>query len=562
MLARRNLRLVRSFVFAALISGLTGCPNRDTGFDDSRASDTPATGDTGNLADTSDDVVDVGAVDTQDAPSGDTGAPRVVDIVIPGDPPITGAPGHFAGPDDPSRAPRIVYPTPGTIVPPNLRGLEVHFTPGSGNSLFEVSFTGGAASVRIFTRCMMVARGCVLTLDDMAFRAVVDASRPGDEMQLRVRGTTDAAGAAVGSSAPQVFGVADMDLRGGIYYWHVGTGSVYRYEWGLPGAHEEVYLRGDTLLPSNCVGCHALSRDGRRIAVPRGIPMPTPTRIIDVATRGSPTMEFRANFSAFSPDASRLIVSDGVRLSLVDGNTGLPSTELPADMVGSHPDWAADGVHVMFSRPRFVSPLAGTSHGAPADLMLMNYMSGTFTTPTYFIAATTENNYYPAFSPDNEWVLWNRAAGPSADAQDSQLWAIRFDRTGAPQRLANAEGRTTTGNSWPKWAPFLNSYAGEPLLWFTFTTRRDYGFRLENSARMRDSQIAQLWMAAFRPMRGRTGDASASAFYLPFQNAMSGNHIAQWTQEVRRVICRTDADCAMGEQCVALTTSGQCVGRM
>jgi len=66
-------------------------------------------------------------------------------------------------------------------------------------------------------------------------------------------------------------------------------------------------------------------------------------------------------------------------------------------------------------------------------------------------------------------------------------------------------------------------------------------------------------MAAFRP--GRPVDPSAAAFWLPFQDRTVGNHIAQWTTEVRRRTCRTDPDCGPDEQCVTLTAGGVCVGR-
>lgn len=60
------------------------------------------------------------------------------------DPGSTGLPtdpaGHFGGAADPARAPEIVYPNDGVLVPPNLGRLEIHFLPGSGNDLFELTF--------------------------------------------------------------------------------------------------------------------------------------------------------------------------------------------------------------------------------------------------------------------------------------------------------------------------------------------------------------------------------------------------------------------------------------
>ena len=49
--------------------------------------------------------------------------------------------GAFGGPADPGRDPQLVYPNAGVALPPNRGRLELHFRPGAGNTLFEVTFT-------------------------------------------------------------------------------------------------------------------------------------------------------------------------------------------------------------------------------------------------------------------------------------------------------------------------------------------------------------------------------------------------------------------------------------
>ena len=44
-------------------------------------------------------------------------------------------------------------------------------------------------------------------------------------------------------------------------------------------------------------------------------------------------------------------------------------------------------------------------------------------------------------------------------------------------------------------------------------------------------------------------DPVLAAFRLPFQDAASGNHIAQWVTSIERLGCDDDTDCA-GEFCV------------
>lgn len=131
----------------------------------------------------------------------------------------------------------------------------------------------------------------------------------------------------------------------------------------------------------------------------------------------------------------------------------------------------------------------------------------------------------------------------------------------APVEFVTANSTGNLVNSWPRWAPFRDTYDGEPIYWFTFSSHRNYGLRLNNSGAM--NPTAQLWMAAFRVRRGEARmDPSTPAFWLPFQSIRASNHIAQWTEQVRRRSCTADTECAPGERCVSLMTAGgnRCVG--
>lgn len=535
-----------SFAAGAL---LAACASESSRF-------TPSTADGGARDAPPADVATVADAATADVPSVTPGRDLFVDA--PAD-----SAGRFGGADDPSRAPSFVYPEDETIVPPNLPSFEVHFRPGRGNDLFEVSFTAGASAVRVYTRCNEVEGGCVLALDEAAFQHVADVARASGRVRVGLRGTSSAAGSAVGSPAPITLGVTPAPVRGGIYYWQAATGTILRYDFGRSGARPETYL-ASMGLPLGCVGCHVLSRDGSRIAVGRMLPAPAAGEVLDVATRASVTTGFGMNYGSFSPDNRRLIVSDGRRLALLDSANGMNVPGLPADVVGTMPDWAPDNSRVIFARAQNAVPapfdIARINQAAPADLMLMGNAGGTFTAPAVFLRSMGENNYYPSFSPDSAWIVFNRSRESSEDVVDARLWAIRADGRGGAVELARANGPGERTNSWPKWAPFAESYTTdvtEPLLWVTFSSKRDYGLRLRNrncESGTVDGCRAQLWMTAFRP--GRTGDPSSPPFWLPFQNLNAGYHIAQWVQEVRRRDCTADRECGSQEFCVG----GRCIG--
>lgn len=501
------------------------------------------------------DVPPVMLGDVWDTPRDADTRPRSMDFSVGTAPSDSAA--RFGGAADPSRAPAIVYPESETILPPNLTGFEVHFRPGAGNDLFEVSFRGDRGTVRVFSPCNRVSDGCVLSLTEPMFQEVAHVAQPSGLVTLTVRGTTVASGGRVGASGTRAIEVTNTDVRGGLYYWNAASGSIYRFEFGRAGARAEVYLQGDPLF--NCLGCHVLSRDGSRAVVGRFIPGPAISRVYDVPTRASLSGDFGANFGTFSPDNTRVLTSDGARLSLLDGRSFAAVPGLPADLRGSMPDWSRNGQLVVFSRQRNGIALFGQpGHGPPGDLLLMRWSGSAFAMPTTLVTAgANENNYYPSFAPDDRWVVFNRSGGTSYNAIDAHLWATRVDG-GAPLRLARADGAGDLGNSWPKFAPFLQTYLGEPILWVTFSSRRDYGLRLQQQSREPDMRTAQLWMAAIRP--NRSGDPSASAFWLPFQDIRSGNHIGQWAQEVQRMGCMTDRDCNPQERCAPVGLSSSVYG--
>jgi hypothetical protein len=507
--------------------------------------------------------LDVGPVvrDTGVVPMVDTGVATdrgsvrtVRDFLLPGT--VDDAPTRFGGAETEEGAPTLVYPDDRTIIPPNLPLFEVHFRPGAGNDLFAVSFAGDVSEARFFTRCSRVNDGCVLTLNAGQMTEIARASAGSSGVRITVRGTAvGESGGAVRRSASRFLGVTQTELRGGVYWW-VSSGSIARYDFGRADARAESFLRGD---PINCVGCHALSRDGQRIAAGRFIPAPAPTSILNVQTRARIGNEFGNNFGTFSPDNTRFLASDGMRMTLLDATTAMPTMGLAAGTAGSMPDWSPNGNAVVFSRPRQMVPIPTGSpgHGAPADLFLMDWNGSAFGAPRMLAQSMGQNFYYPSYSPDGQWIVFNVSSGNSYDAPDASLYVVRADGTGQPVRLTSADG-AVLGNSWPKWTPFVERYVGEleePLMWVTFTSRRDYGLRIQQQNRERGQQRAQLWMAAFRP--GVSGaDPSAPGFWVPFQNLNEGNHIAQWVEEIRRQDCGDAGTCGPGEIC----QNGRCIG--
>jgi WD40-like Beta Propeller Repeat len=307
---------------------------------------------------------------------------------------------------------------------------------------------------------------------------------------------------------------------------------------------------------TQCVGCHVLSRDGHRIAVGMDIPAPSPYKVFDVATRSMIYQQGTqfgggSNFFSFSPDAMQVLTSSGANISWRDAQTGTALMD-PLVPLGAMPDWSPDGTRMVYAKPQSSPPcptpmFCGQPGVDAAGLEVMPFNGTTWGASAPLVPYSGQNNYYPTFSPDGGWVLFNRSPSNhnSYDAPDAQVWVVG-QAGGAPVQLAKA---STGGDSWPKWAPIVQMWQGRPILWFTFSSRRAYGLRIANGAH------AQVWMAAFDP--SQSADPSLPAFWLPFQEDTSGNHIAQWVLNVDRMGCTIDSQCATNEFCVG----GHCLPR-
>jgi hypothetical protein len=197
----------------------------------------------------------------------------------------------------------------------------------------------------------------------------------------------------------------------------------------------------------------------------------------------------------------------------------------------SHPDVAASGDQIVATQ------LSGGSEvwASAGQIVVFDYdkVGKTVAAPRALAApASGKYQYYPSFSPDNAWVIYNEATGgTSYNNPNAEMWVTKADGSlAAPIRLTAAEV-TGTYDSWPKWTPFVTneptSTSSEPVIWFTVASQRPFGVRSPGA------QSPQLWLAPFFPERALAGQpATGPAIRLPFQALAEGNHIAQWTEAI------------------------------
>jgi hypothetical protein len=472
----------------------------------------------------------------------------------------------FGGPADAGRAPDMVYPNDDVLLPPNLRLLEIHFHPGPGNTLFEIAFENELTDVRVYARCTVpVAGGCIYTPDATVWQWIAETNRGGAKLAVRTRGTDDA-GTGVGASADQHLAFSYEDLRGGMYYWKAtgNDSAIMRFDFGDVSQTTAERFVGPEQAGGKCVGCHALSRDGKKMVASAGGWDVEDMLLVDVESATRTATPPQAAFASWNPDGTRYV---GVfaftgtpthDLMLFDGAGALQGTidvGATAAQSTSHPDWSDDGSKIVYVR-------AGQAYEGGVNNqrfyqgglhLVEDQGGGTFGAPVTLLPAEPgRNRYYPSFGPGSQLLAFNESTCPSGTAHvacnadsdpSATIFVMKPEPGAAPIALlrANAPGKTDATseltNSWAKWAPFEFQRTEEPgsrLVWLTFSSSRNYGLRTPAPSSSPEAASGTwLWMVAIDPARAEQGlDPSYPAFYLPFQDLDSSNHIAQWTKQV------------------------------
>jgi len=488
----------------------------------------------------------------------------VKSLVVNGAP--SSAPQTFAGAvDDGTLAPTVAYPLDGALFPPNLSAADVQWKPAAGTSLFEVAFSAPSLDVRFYTTCTSIGAtgACSLVPDGPTWGAIVATMKGGDPLTLTVRGVGSAPGKA--GTAKLAMQFASTAVEGGLYYFNTksvtaqdgGTANpgIYRFDFDKQ-QHEPFFTAGV------CAGCHALSKDGTKLLAPictteRACQRPLQLAVVDVATKTVVTPPMPVGDSdtqTWTPDNKYYVTTpacsayDGAAphacttlaggvMNLVDAATNTLVGAVPVAPGALFPSFANDGKKMVFAR--------GAPYTAPLDvgkssLFTVDFNAPKWGTETALLTSSGENNYYPSFSPDDQWVIFSRSrcapGDPDGDCDSYDDPGARVTVVpaagGAAIDLASANGTGKLDNSWPKWSPFKGAYEGGDVFWVTFSTMRDYGYRTY-AANGQPTRVRQLWLAGFDIAKAKAGkDPSLAPVWLPFQEYGTSNHIGQWTEKV------------------------------
>jgi hypothetical protein len=511
----------------------------------------------------------------------------------------------------PSGATQIAYPLNHAIIPPNLSPLTVHIQRSSpSQTAARINFSvDQVVNVNYYATCQAAAgSGCYVDLPLTLTQLFVAVS---DKKDVNVTARLAGLGAPLVESAPVSVAWANVPLSGGLYYWTTlapnivpgylppnnadnspgttGTG-IQRYAFGKDGAVSAPQLvwtdRGRspqfygsppaTADGAQCVGCHAITNDGKTMALTIGgsanpdfalldLTTLTMTVLNPTASGGSTSImdinyykQFRATKVAtdttFGPNGDVMVNMYQSKLYL-HGTTStlLNQGEVAAGFVDSYksdPFWSQSGKYFVFTA--FAVPDAAPQYynqtGLNGDMKKGGQIAIASATATGInndahVLVPRESGvtkYYPAISNDDALVVYNQSAcgtdpdvytnlqtmtgvygAQTCDGYDDSsatLWLTTPMGGGSPQRLDNANGGpgATYDNSWPRWSPDNGTFRGTKLYWLAFSSRRPYGLQVNNGPPL--STKPQLWFAAVLIGQETVLDPSSPPVWLPNQN--------------------------------------------
>lgn len=449
----------------------------------------------------------------------------------------------FEGADDPALAPQIAYPPAEAVMPRNLGDFEVHWT-DTTSDVFELTLHTELSDVRFYVPGAALLPPPQPTPTWTAVPATDWLAAVGLESAVtyQLRGANAARPGVVGAAAPRTLQLSNQIMDGALYYWVAATTAtaigVFRHDMANPGQGAEEFLT-TAKTDGKCIACHVLSRDGTKMAITYQIEgsTPGPSTMVDVATRAIAPAAQVWSFGTFTPDNAQFLSVQSGKLVVRDATTQavlgtMPTT--PATARVTHPDLSPDGRKLVYVRPGSWNTDFDFAQG---QIYTRSYDAATRTFgPEQALVNDGQNNFYPSWSPDGNWILFNRNQfGNAYDDSQTSVWVVKADGSQPPVALARANEALGLTNSWARWAPFAQTLGviREPMLWITMSSKRDFGVRLRNTGLAQRARRAQLWMTPFFPAQAAQGrDPSMAVFRLPFQNLASSNHLAQWTERV------------------------------
>lgn len=402
----------------------------------------------------------------------------------------------------------FTYPPDGVTVPRNIEGFAFAWPDGN---VARLRFQSDITDVSVYVE------GTTWVATSSLWESIAAANRKGTVSVTLTTGTWDGSALSdVEVSEPLSVTVNRLDARGSVLYWQTSTTSIMRIPFGSTTASQFYPATAD----GTCLGCHSIDESTQTMVVTHdginGV-----VDLVDVSDPEAPTKimttsdSTRLTFKALSPDGQWMVGNSNGTLTLYSMPDATPVRTL--DTGGykvTQPDWSPDGTQLAMVR-QTSNVLSDMSFGG-GEIVLAPFDGTDLGDATVLVPRGDTNNYYPAFSPDGQWLAYDRSHGDSDADDDSELWLVSLDGAiDLPLDAANGDG--TIRNSYPRWAPLPD----DDVLWLAWSSKRGYP--------LADTTQGQIWVSAIDTSLAAQGaDPSAPAFWLPGQDTASDNHLPLW----------------------------------
>jgi WD40-like Beta Propeller Repeat len=461
-----------------------------------------------------------------------------------------------AGSGDATGGPCMVEPSPGTLYPNNWLRPRFRWSAPQGQNLFEIRITSTNEinDLVVYT----TATSWKMPAD---MWHLLSLHMPDQSLTVTVRGATLSGGKLMGKPAVGTSGdirIAPAAASGSIVYWRTIKATNSGELKGFAVGDESVVtaLRSDEVkvkikdTPVTCIGCHTSTPDGKYAAVKTlGVINGGALGSVAPGSTGQPppfwtkaSMDAMADSAFGIPTFSKAHWADGDYTLVTSWGTGKNTKliwfDLQANASGEGtsfgyiardgdargvvmPAWSHDGNTVVYTSTD--EAIDGRPSVAQTDLFTVPYAAKKGGAAKGIPGASDPayNEYYPALSPDDKLVAFNRVpAGKDTYNQPlAEVFVIptaggtatRLDANDAP--ACSGEKSPGLTNSWPKWAPGSTTVGDRTFYWLTFSSVRGGG-------------NPQLYISAVVVQGGKV--TTYPALYLWNQPSDEANHTPAW----------------------------------
>jgi hypothetical protein len=483
---------------------------------------------------------------------------------------------------------KILYPYDNTMFAKGLVAPEIMWDGGAAGDKVLVHLHSDYFDAKVFLTAADPGR---FLLPADVWTAATESNH-GEPLKVTI--TRMNAAGQVGVPMTGLWNVAQGNLRGTIYYWAVSKGQIMKigpgkdaptpvFDSGSPAEPGTPLPKGappnvtwDASGEKRCVACHTVSKDGSTLVSGFSGTASMGTRpwgAVDLKQKDGQDLAKIVSFSdssinsfgvTLTPDGNNVVAATDPdnKLHFFDTKSG---ERLPSE-IGTYTDQMADPMfspdgHALSFVGNIVSPgwkMSGRS--SSLEIVPFDPVSLTFGNRTTLLPAQPNVALgFPTFSPDSQWVLYQKGncmshlycdgSAPGTPGKFIGRNDISLVSAAGGQEIAldaaNGVGYLDEKNLHVNYEPRVNPIAVGGYMWYIFVSVRDYGNKMV-AADPASQNHKQLWVAAvdLNPTPGK--DPSHPPFLLRGQDEVTHNMSGYWTLDP----CKDDGQgCASGTQC-------------